>query len=452
MSEENINPIISNQNNDLYDKPENISPIVNPNESFTQSKAPKGTSYNKKTTLLVGMIIALSLGFFLITGLMSQPKKTEEIPAQISDQNQTDQNIENLTPDELEQMPSSYRKNNENYPNQLSNNQPGEYYQNGSPNRYNQYGYNVEPPRITRDNYSSDVPRPPEIEPVIVSEAVKGPTPEQQEKMNIRKSQIRLMQNTTNNSASPNKEVDPVASHMDKMLSLLDTGNNQQVPVGNTQKSDDPNGQDNKIQFQNQKRDLKFYSSSSLLAPLSKYEIKAGTIIPVTLITGINSDLPGNIICQVRENVFDTVSGKYLLIPQGAKVIGVYDSKISYGQSRVLVIWTRMILPNGKSFDLESMSAVDGNGYTGLKDKVNNHYGKLVSGIFVSSALAWGAKKATDGAPEDDPFAQSISENVTNVSSKITEKNLGIQPTIEIKPGTRFNLFVDKDFILERYK
>ena len=178
--------------------------------------------------------------------------------------------------------------------------------------------------------------------------------------------------------------------------------------------------------------------------------------MPVVLITGLNSDLPGNLIAQVRENVYDTVSGKYLLVPQGAKVIGVYDSKVAYAQNRALVNWTRMIFPNGYSLDLQDLSGIDQSGYTGLKDRVNNHTGKLVTGIFLTSILG-AAVEMAQGSNNDNPTydelaAQGASQALQQAGNKLVQKDLDVQPTLEIRPGFLFNLFVDKDFILKPYQ
>ena len=136
------------------------------------------------------------------------------------------------------------------------------------------------------------------------------------------------------------------------------------------------------------------YLKNPMIPAFSRYEVKAGSIIPGVMITGINSDLPGKLVGQVRENVFDTVTGHHLLIPQGTRVIGAYDSKVAYAQERVLIVWTRLIFPNGDSIDLEGMDGVDLSGYAGLTDKVNNHWTKLITGVVLSSILSAGSKVA----------------------------------------------------------
>jgi type IV secretion system protein VirB10 len=227
------------------------------------------------------------------------------------------------------------------------------------------------------------------------------------------------------------------------------------VPGG----EDDQNMQDEKRTFANEAREQSPYLLASMQQPLSKYEIKAGTIIPSLLITGLNSDLPGQITAQVRENVFDTASGRYLLIPQGTRLVGEYDSKVAYGQERALIVWSRLIMPNGNSISLEGMPGVDMSGYAGISDRVNNHYAKLITGVILGSVIGAGAQVATGGqgtafnAPSFGQLAVSgAAQNINQAGQQITQRNLNLQPTIEIRPGLKLNVFVTKDMILKPYR
>ena len=223
---------------------------------------------------------------------------------------------------------------------------------------------------------------------------------------------------------------------------------------------DDQNLQTEKRKFikdQKESKDKEAYLKNSLLEAISPYEVKAGSIIPGLLITGINSDLPGGIVGQVRENVYDTVTGEHLLIPQGTRVIGEYDSKVAYAQERVLIVWTRIIFPNGDSINLEGMNGVDLSGYSGLSDQVNNHFAKLLLGVILSTTLSTSAKIAAgnydSGTADYGQLAVSgAAEDINKVGAKIVEKNLNVQPTLEIRPGFKFNVFVNKDMILRPYK
>lgn len=228
--------------------------------------------------------------------------------------------------------------------------------------------------------------------------------------------------------------------------------------LGAVPEADDQNRQGEKRGFVKENRDDFPYLKAPLLAPLSKYEVKAGSIIPGVLLTGINSDLPGQITAQVRENVYDTVSGRYLLIPQGTRLIGEYDSKVAYGQERVLVVWTRLIMPNGNSVGLEGMPGVDLSGYAGVGGRVNNHYGKLITGVVLGSVIGAGAQVAVggQGAPNTPSsfgqlFVAGAAGNINQAGQQITQKNLNLQPTIEVPPGQKINIFLTKDLILRPY-
>jgi type IV secretion system protein TrbI len=202
----------------------------------------------------------------------------------------------------------------------------------------------------------------------------------------------------------------------------------------------------------------KEYLSKSMRKAASRYEVKAGSVISAILVTGINSDLPGNVIAMVKENVYDTVSGDYLLIPQGTRVLGKYDSMVSYGQKRVQVSWMRMIRPDGSSIVLENMPGVDMAGNSGYKDKVDNHFDRLVGGAVLSSLLSAGAT-VSQGTYTDEAsmttqqrMAASIGQDINSTGQQITRKNLDIQPTLQIRAGMTVNILVNKDMIVDPYK
>ena len=221
---------------------------------------------------------------------------------------------------------------------------------------------------------------------------------------------------------------------------------------------DEANRQDEKNSFLAKKHAGEISLNHRIIKPRSTYQLMAGTIIPGLLLTGINSDLPGHILGQVSQNVFDTSSGNHLLVPQGTKVIGEYDSRIVYGQERVLIVWTRLILPNSKSISLEGMPGVDLSGYAGLSDQVNNHWRRILTGVLFSSLLSASTQMAegrnfTTVDPSYSELAtQGVAKNANQVGQEITRRNLNIQPTLEVRPGFRFNVFVHKDMILEPYK
>ncbi len=196
--------------------------------------------------------------------------------------------------------------------------------------------------------------------------------------------------------------------------------------------------------------------SSTTLAEIqelsSPYTVMAGTLIPATLVTGINSDLPGQIIGQVTENVHDTVSGRYLLIPQGSKLIGTYDARQSYGDKRAFVTWSRLIFPNGNSVNLANMASVDAGGYAGLRDDVDNHTGSIMKAGILSSVLGVGTELATNNEDRIVRALQDSGQSTVNIAGqRMVDRSLNVQPTITIRPGWRFSVMVSEDLILKPY-
>jgi type IV secretion system protein VirB10 len=198
------------------------------------------------------------------------------------------------------------------------------------------------------------------------------------------------------------------------------------------------------------------YLEKTLTLPLSPYEVKAGTVIPTVLITGINSDLPGKVVGQVRENVYDSVSGSYLLIPQGSRLIASYDSMVAWGQERVLVCWQRLIRPDGSSMTLECMPGIDLSGYAGFADEVDNHWWKIITGAALSSLLAATAQRSQGDVTSFQPtlpqvWASNAAGQINQAGQQLTQKNLQIQPTIAVRPGFSVNVLVSKDIVLPPY-
>ena len=213
------------------------------------------------------------------------------------------------------------------------------------------------------------------------------------------------------------------------------------------------NGQDRKLAFVNSATDKRTVSPDRLQAPASPYVVQAGTLIAGALLTGIRSDLPGQITGQVTENVYDSPSGRFLLIPQGAKLIGTYDSQVTFGQSRVLLVWTRLIMPNGSSIVLERQQGADSRGYSGLEDEVDNHWGELFKAALLSTLLSVGSEAGTGGQQNDliSAIRQGASNSISQTGSQIVGRQLNIQPTLTIRPGFPIRVIVNRDLVLAPY-
>lgn len=215
----------------------------------------------------------------------------------------------------------------------------------------------------------------------------------------------------------------------------------------------DQNYQGRKLDFLNQRADRAVYNPHALQDPVSPYQVMAGTVIPASLITGIKSDLPGVVIAQVTENVYDTPTGRYLLIPQGARLIGKYDSVVAFGQSRALVVWNRVIMPDGSSIVIENLPATDTAGYAGLEDEIDYHTWRLITGVALSTLLGVGTELSL-GDEESDlvrALRESTQRNTNRAGQRLTERNLNIQPTITVRPGWPLRVIVHKDLILRPY-
>ncbi len=223
---------------------------------------------------------------------------------------------------------------------------------------------------------------------------------------------------------------------------------------GLTGQDGDQNGQHSKEDFFNSDLKELGYLPNRVVPQQSLYELKRGSVIPATLITGINSDLPGRITAQVSQNVYDSATGHRLLIPQGAKLFGRYDSKVSFGQSRVLVVWTDLIFPNGSTLQIGGMAGTDAEGYGGFHDKVNNHYFRTFGsavlialiGTGVDASLPESSTLATQETASD-AARRNFAESFGRVAEQTISRNLNVQPTLEIRPGYKFNVLVDQDMV-----
>lgn len=194
--------------------------------------------------------------------------------------------------------------------------------------------------------------------------------------------------------------------------------------------------------------------------PRSPYQLTAGFVIPGTLISGINSELPGQIVAQVAQNVYDSATGKYLLIPQGARLVGQYSADVQFGQSRVLIAWQRIVFPDGKAMDIGAMPGSDSAGYGGFHDQVNNHYLRIFGSALFMSGVTAGATLSQPQSNFDyngssrqsagSALSEALGQQLGQATAMLMQKNLNISPTLMIRPGFRFNVVVTKDLAFSK--
>jgi type IV secretion system protein TrbI len=265
-------------------------------------------------------------------------------------------------------------------------------------------------------------------------------------------------------SGSNNGGSKPAAAQNAVDPSTLASGNQLFNPMGTMATAAQPsdptavqNRQDQKEAFIAKTGDTSTRNPGSLQLPASPYQVMAGTIIPAALVTGINSDLPGQVIANVTEAVYDTATGRHLLIPQGSRLVGRYDSQVAFGQRRVLLVWTQLILPDTSSVALDRLPGIDPAGYAGLEDGVDWHWDRILAGAALSTLLGIGAELAapesrTDGSRIVIAGRESAQETVNQVGQEMTKRNMSIQPTLTIRPGFPMRVMVSKDLVLQPYQ
>ncbi|WP_157220471.1 TrbI/VirB10 family protein [Flavisphingomonas formosensis] len=215
----------------------------------------------------------------------------------------------------------------------------------------------------------------------------------------------------------------------------------------------DPNAQGRKAQFVGALDKSGDVNPHALAAAPSPYLLSAGSVISASLITGLRSDLPGLVTAQVTSQVFDSATGRILLIPQGARLIGSYDSVVAFGQKRALIVWQRIVLPDGSSLRVDNVPATDASGYAGLQDKVDFHTWALLKGVALTTLLGVGSELTVSGEGDlVQAIRESTQQNVSRAGDQLTSRNLNIQPTITIRPGVPVRLVVHKDLVLAPWK
>ncbi len=251
----------------------------------------------------------------------------------------------------------------------------------------------------------------------------------------------RSMQNTAQNP------------EMEGMQQLMNAAGLINAPNG-TQLEQDQNQQELKKKFASTQKS-NFDLDSRIQASKGDYALLAGSFMPAMMVHGISSDLPGELSAMITENVYDSVKGENLLIPQGTKVNGIYDSQVAFGQNRLMVIWTRLIFPDGKTFDLGAMGGANQDGQAGFKDKVNNHYFRTFGSAFLTAIIGSGmqlsqpkSKNGSVGNDAQETITANIAEKTGSTAQGVIGKMLNVQPTLEIDAGYRFNIKVNKDMVL----
>jgi type IV secretion system protein VirB10 len=214
-----------------------------------------------------------------------------------------------------------------------------------------------------------------------------------------------------------------------------------------------PTAQDRQSAFLNAAVDRRTVAADRVMPPASPYVLQAGSVISGALITGIRSDLPGQITAQVTENIYDSPTGRILLVPQGTRIIGQYDNNVGFGQRRVLLVWNRLIFPNGRSIVLERQPGADTQGYAGLEDGVDYHWWDLAKAAGLSTLLSVGAELAMD---DDDRLVQAIrnggQDTINDAGQQIIRRQLQIAPTLTIRPGFPVRIIVTRDLVMEPYR
>jgi type IV secretion system protein VirB10 len=231
----------------------------------------------------------------------------------------------------------------------------------------------------------------------------------------------------------------------------------QGSPSGETDPIALQNRQEQKEAFLSNTAFTETRNSGDLQTPVSPYQVMAGTVIAAALVTGINSDLPGDVIATVTEPVYDTATGRHVLIPQGSRILGHYNSQVSYGQTRVQVVWHRVILPDTSSFQIDNLAGTDPAGYAGLEDGVDWHWDRLFAGAALTTLLGVGAELAAPENRQDGDRVviagrDSAQDSINQVGQEVTRRNLNIQPTLTSRPGLPVRLIVNRDLVLRPYQ
>ena len=419
-------------------------------DPLSAETVPNSNRLNRLPLLIFGAACSLVLGVFIYVGYQrslprERPQKTENPKASVSSQQFAEEIASKARPGSfIATIPQQQVSNTQ--PEKTPGAEPGKEPQIPTP----QDSHNVDMPTVLVDPYLEDRLRIRERRFQALEAALRS-------KMGVQVSELRARSTTRDLNAEIFQArqrlaamTDPSSTYQARLAQLRDesvSGADELYRSTGTGKND----------VRRLERTDSWSLDSQVEAPASPYMIRAGFVIPAIMISGINSDLPGQVMAQVSQNVWDTATGRFLLIPQGTRLIGAYSSDVAYGQERVLMAWQRLIFPDGKTFDIRAMPGADSAGYAGFTDQINNHWFRtissaiLMSGVIAAVDLSQDDNNSSDSSDRQragDALSEALDQTLGQVLGQIISKNLNVAPTLEIRPGYRFNVIAVKDMTL----
>ncbi|MDU4374449.1 MAG: TrbI/VirB10 family protein [Bilophila wadsworthia] len=411
---------------------------------------PNSKRLNRLPLLIFGAACSLVLGVFIYVGYQrslprERPQKTENPKASVSSQQFAEEIASKAKPGSfIATIPQQQVSNTQ--PEKTPGAEPGKEPQIST----QQDSHNVDMPTVLVDPYLEDRLRIRERRFQALEAALRS-------KMGVQVSELRARSTTRNLNAE-------ISQTRQRLAAMTDPSSTYQARLAQL-RGESVSGADElyrstgtgKNDVRRLERTDSWSLDSQVEAPASPYMIRAGFVIPAIMISGINSDLPGQVMAQVSQNVWDTATGRFLLIPQGTRLIGAYSSDVAYGQERVLMAWQRLIFPDGKTFDIRAMPGADSAGYAGFTDQINNHWFRtissaiLMSGVIAAVDLSQDDNNSSDSSDRQragDALSEALGQTLGQVLGQIISKNLNISPTLEIRPGYRFNVIAVKDMTL----
>jgi type IV secretion system protein VirB10 len=402
------------QADDRGDSPSSVQPVASAPEAFRlRGDPPRVMRLSRKTLAIMGAAIGLGIGGALIYALRTPGHEAARELYNTQSRN---------TADVVTSAPSDYAK----VP-KLGPALPGD----------------LGRPILSAQANGKDVSTPP----MGSAAASQDPRLAAAEQARQRVTQERESARTSTLFTSGSNAASGASSAAASTVAVAPAADTQGGPVNAAAA---PTGQNEKREFLKASTDRTTISPERIAPPVSPNILQAGSIIPAALITGIRSDLPGQITAQVTQNVYDSPTGRILLIPQGARLIGQYDSTVSTGQNRVLLAWDRLILPGGRSILLDRQPGADAAGMAGLQDRTNYHWDNMLKAAMVSTLLGAGAQLVTNG---DDALTQAIrygtQDTINQTGQKLVQRQIDVPPTLTVRPGYPLNVIVTRDLVLD---